>query len=67
VVRQHMERHDLIELAARVEESVVELILLGPNDQWANLCPDIPVALSPDEPFLRETFVILRKNAPPCD
>jgi hypothetical protein len=40
VVRQHIERDDPINLPDLVEkmgESLVELILLGPEDQWGNL------------------------------
>jgi hypothetical protein len=40
VVRRHIERDDpvnLPELVAKVGESLVELILLGPEEQWGNL------------------------------
>jgi hypothetical protein len=40
VVQRHIERIDpvnLLELVAKVGESLVELILLGPEDEWANL------------------------------
>jgi hypothetical protein len=40
VVREHIEGNDpvnLPELVARVGESLVELIQLGPEDQWGNL------------------------------
>jgi hypothetical protein len=40
VVRQHIEGDDSIDLSdlvAKVGESLVELILLGPEDQWGNL------------------------------
>ena len=43
VVRDHIERHNttnLAEVVANVGESLVDLILLGPNDQWANLLAD---------------------------
>ena len=40
VVREHIEGNDpvnLPELVAKMGESLVELILLGPDDQWGNL------------------------------
>jgi hypothetical protein len=40
VVREHIEGNDpvnLPELVAKVGESMVELIQLGPEDQWGNL------------------------------
>jgi hypothetical protein len=40
VVRHHIERDDPIklpDLVAKVGESLVELILLGPEEQWGNL------------------------------
>jgi len=43
VVRDHIERHNttnLAEVVANVGESLVDLILLGPNEEWANLLAD---------------------------
>ena len=43
VVRDHVERHNttnLAEVLANVGESLVDLILLGPNEEWANLLAD---------------------------
>jgi hypothetical protein len=40
VVRRHIERDEpvnLPELVAKVGESLVDLILLGPEEQWGNL------------------------------
>jgi hypothetical protein len=42
IVREHIERAgddpiNLPELVAKVGESLVELILLGPEEQWGNL------------------------------
>jgi hypothetical protein len=40
IVRRHIERDDpvnLPELVAKVGESLVDLILLGPEEQWGNL------------------------------
>jgi hypothetical protein len=40
VVQEHIEGNDpvnLPELVAKMGESLVELILLGPDDQWGNL------------------------------
>jgi hypothetical protein len=40
VVREHMEGQDAInlpDLIAKLGESLVDLILLGPEDQWSNL------------------------------
>jgi hypothetical protein len=40
LVQSHIERDDpvnLPELVAKVGESLVDLILLGPEDQWGNL------------------------------
>jgi hypothetical protein len=40
VVREHIEGKDTVnlpELVAKMGESLVELILLGPEEQWANL------------------------------
>ena len=40
VVRQHIERHErsnLPDLVAKVGESLVDLVLLGPEEEWANL------------------------------
>jgi hypothetical protein len=40
VVREHMEGNDAInlpDLIAKMGESLVDLILLGPDDQWSNL------------------------------
>jgi hypothetical protein len=40
VVQTHLERDDpvnLHQLVAKVGESLVDLILLGPEDQWGNL------------------------------
>ena len=40
VVREHIEGKDIVnlpELVAKMGESLVELILLGPEDQWGNL------------------------------
>jgi hypothetical protein len=40
VVRKHIERDDPInlpDLVAKVGESLVELILLGPEEEWGNL------------------------------
>jgi hypothetical protein len=40
VVREHIEKNDpvnLPELVAKMGESLVELIQLGPEDQWGNL------------------------------
>ena len=40
VVQRHIEQHDpvsLPELIAKVGESLVDLILLGPDEQWGNL------------------------------
>ena len=40
VVQKHIERDDPInlpDLVAKVGESLVELILLGPEEQWGNL------------------------------
>ena len=40
VVREHIERDDPInlpDLVAKVGESLVELILLGPEEEWGNL------------------------------
>ena len=40
VVRQHIEGDDPInlpDLVARMGESLVELILLGPEEEWGNL------------------------------
>ncbi len=40
VVRKHIERHErsnLPDLVAKLGESLVDLILLGPEDQWGNL------------------------------
>ena len=40
VVRRHIEKDDpvnLPELVAKVGESLVDLILLGPEEQWGNL------------------------------
>ena len=40
IVQRHIERDDpvnLPDLVARVGESLVELILLGPEEQWGNL------------------------------
>jgi hypothetical protein len=39
-VREHIEGKDVVnlpELVAKMGESLVELILLGPEDQWGNL------------------------------
>jgi hypothetical protein len=39
VVREHMEGNDAINLSdliAKMGESLVDLILLGPDDQWSN-------------------------------
>ena len=43
VVRDHIERHNttnLVEVVANVGESLNDLILLGPNEEWANLLAD---------------------------
>jgi hypothetical protein len=40
VVREHMEGNEPInlpDLIAKMGESLVDLILLGPEDQWSNL------------------------------
>jgi hypothetical protein len=40
LVREHIEGKDTVnlpELIAKMDESLVELILLGPEDQWGNL------------------------------
>jgi hypothetical protein len=40
LVREHIEGKDMVnlpELIAKMGESLVELILLGPEDQWGNL------------------------------
>jgi hypothetical protein len=40
VVREHIEGKDILnlpELVAKMGESLVELILLGPEEQWGNL------------------------------
>jgi hypothetical protein len=40
IVRRHIEREEpvnLPELVTKVGESLVDLILLGPEDQWGNL------------------------------
>jgi hypothetical protein len=40
VVREHIEGKDTVnlpELVAKMGESLIELILLGPEEQWANL------------------------------
>ena len=40
VVREHMEGNDAInlpDLIAKMGESLVDLILLGPENQWSNL------------------------------
>ena len=40
VVREHIEGKEIVnlpELVAKMSESLVELILLGPEDQWGNL------------------------------
>jgi hypothetical protein len=40
LVREHIEGKDMVnlpELVAKMGESPVELILLGPEDQWGNL------------------------------
>ena len=40
LVREHIERKDVVnlpELVAKMGESLVELILLGPEEQWGNL------------------------------
>jgi len=40
VVQKHIERHErsnLPDLVAKVGESLVDLILLGPEEQWGNL------------------------------
>jgi hypothetical protein len=40
LVREHIEGKDAVnlpELVAKMGESLVELILLGPEDQWGNL------------------------------
>ena len=40
VVQRHIERDDPVnrpDLVAKVGESLVDLILLGPEDQWGNL------------------------------
>ena len=40
VVREHIEGKQIVnlpELVAKMSESLVELILLGPEDQWGNL------------------------------
>ena len=40
VVREHIEGNDAInlpDLIAKMGESLVDLILLGPEDQWSNL------------------------------
>ena len=40
LVREHIEGKDVVnlpELIAKMGESLVELILLGPEDQWGNL------------------------------
>jgi hypothetical protein len=40
LVREHIEGKEMVnlpELIAKVGESLVELILLGPEDQWGNL------------------------------
>jgi hypothetical protein len=39
-VREHTEGKEIVnlrELVAKMSESLVELILLGPEDQWGNL------------------------------
>jgi hypothetical protein len=36
LVREHMEGNDAIKIA-KMGESLVDLILLGPEDQWSNL------------------------------
>ena len=43
VVRQHIEGKetvDLPDLVGRMAESLAELILLGPEDEWGNLLAD---------------------------
>jgi hypothetical protein len=40
VVRKHIERYErsnLPDLVAKVGESLVDLVLLGPEEEWANL------------------------------
>jgi len=40
IVQRHIERDDpvnLTDLVARVGESLVDLILLGPQEQWGNM------------------------------
>ena len=40
VVREHIEGNDAInlpDLIAKMGESLIDLILLGPEDQWSNL------------------------------
>jgi hypothetical protein len=37
VVREHIEGNDAINLIAKMGESLIDLILLGPEDQWSNL------------------------------
>jgi hypothetical protein len=40
LVREHTEGKEIVnlrELVAKMSESLVELILLGPEDQWGNL------------------------------
>jgi hypothetical protein len=40
VVREHIEGKEIVnlpELVAKMSESLIELILLGPEDQWGNL------------------------------
>ena len=40
LVREHIEGKDMVnlpELVAKMGESLVELILLGPEEQWGNL------------------------------
>jgi hypothetical protein len=40
LVREHIEGKEIVnlpELVAKMSESLIELILLGPEDQWGNL------------------------------
>ena len=65
VVREHIERTgdpvNLPELIAKVGESLVDLILLGPQEQWGNLLAEAMGQIS--DAFLEKSGAVRGETA----
>ena len=67
VVREHIEGKEIVnlpELVAKMSESLVELILLGPEDQWGNLLAEAIRDIG--EVFLEKSVSVSPRLRPGC-